>query len=147
MYADLVEIEQKLDWTITRKKVEVQDAVQRPTKVSRSSHIRTVHSRSGCEELRGVGWMGQGWMDAREVEGREGWEVSSRGGRPPSVHELGRTDLPPLSGLRGSQIGVHVGMPLESALFSLGGVLAQRTELDVLPHDLSLPPRVPLGPS
>ncbi|KAL7408971.1 hypothetical protein BDY24DRAFT_404835 [Mrakia frigida] len=39
MYADLVEMEQKLDWTITRKKVEVQDAVGRPVKVKRTIRV------------------------------------------------------------------------------------------------------------
>ena len=29
MYNDLLEMERRLDWTITRKRVEVQDALQR----------------------------------------------------------------------------------------------------------------------
>lgn len=48
MYADLVEMEQKLDWTITRKKVEVQDAVGRPTKVS----TRSLRSYAGGGRTR-----------------------------------------------------------------------------------------------
>lgn len=34
MYHDLLEMEKKLDWTMTRKKVEVQDALGRPLTVS-----------------------------------------------------------------------------------------------------------------
>lgn len=34
MYHDLLEMEKKLDWTMTRKKVEVQDALGRPMTVS-----------------------------------------------------------------------------------------------------------------
>lgn len=33
MYHDLVEMEKKLDWTMTRKKAEVQDAMGRPASV------------------------------------------------------------------------------------------------------------------
>jgi hypothetical protein len=34
MYQDLLEMERKLDWTVTRKKVEVQDALARSPTVS-----------------------------------------------------------------------------------------------------------------
>lgn len=34
MYQDLVNMERKLDWTITRKRTEVQDALSRPMTVS-----------------------------------------------------------------------------------------------------------------
>jgi SWI/SNF-related matrix-associated actin-dependent regulator of chromatin subfamily D len=34
MYQDLLEMERKLDWTMTRKKVEVQDALARIPTVS-----------------------------------------------------------------------------------------------------------------
>ena len=36
MYQDLVNMERKLDWTITRKRTEVQDALSRPMTVSRA---------------------------------------------------------------------------------------------------------------
>ncbi|CED83878.1 SWI/SNF transcription activation complex subunit [Phaffia rhodozyma] len=39
MYQDLVQMEQKLDWTITRKRAEIQDAVARPTKTKRQLRI------------------------------------------------------------------------------------------------------------
>jgi len=35
MYQDLLEMERKLDWTMTRKRVEVQDALARTPTVSR----------------------------------------------------------------------------------------------------------------
>ena len=34
MYRDLTEMEKNLDWTMTRKRVEVQDALGKPTPVS-----------------------------------------------------------------------------------------------------------------
>ena len=34
MYQDLINMERKLDWTITRKRTEVQDALSRPMTVS-----------------------------------------------------------------------------------------------------------------
>ena len=41
MYQDLLEMERKLDWTMTRKRVEVQDALARP---------HTVRVASMCAE-------------------------------------------------------------------------------------------------
>jgi hypothetical protein len=39
MYQDLLEMERKLDWTMTRKRVEVQDALGRiPTVSPRAEH-------------------------------------------------------------------------------------------------------------
>lgn len=46
MYQDLVEMEQKLDWTITRKRAEIQDAVARPTKVCLSFPSPFVHGEN-----------------------------------------------------------------------------------------------------
>jgi SWI/SNF-related matrix-associated actin-dependent regulator of chromatin subfamily D len=39
MYQDLVNMEKNLDWTITRKRSEVQDAMTRPLTVSITSRI------------------------------------------------------------------------------------------------------------
>lgn len=44
MYQDLLEMERKLDWTVTRKRVEVQDALSR-TPVVRS-HLRCTNSQN-----------------------------------------------------------------------------------------------------
>jgi SWI/SNF-related matrix-associated actin-dependent regulator of chromatin subfamily D len=36
MFEDLIKMEQKLDWTMLRKKAEVNDALGKPVRVSRS---------------------------------------------------------------------------------------------------------------
>ena len=43
MYHDLLEMEKRLDWTMTRKKVEVQDALGRPMTVSIGFPQRKTH--------------------------------------------------------------------------------------------------------
>lgn len=40
MYQDLLEMERKLDWTVTRKRVEVQDALSRTPTVRAISDAR-----------------------------------------------------------------------------------------------------------
>jgi hypothetical protein len=39
MFEDLLKMEQKLDWTILRKKAEVNDAIGKPTRVSYTSGL------------------------------------------------------------------------------------------------------------
>jgi len=47
MYQDLLEMERKLDWTMTRKKVEVQDALVRTPTTTRTLRIFLSHTVSG----------------------------------------------------------------------------------------------------
>ncbi|THG95970.1 hypothetical protein EW026_g5774 [Hermanssonia centrifuga] len=47
MYNDLLQMERKLDWTITRKRVEVQDAMGRPMTTTRTLRIFLSHTVSG----------------------------------------------------------------------------------------------------
>ncbi|KAL9710743.1 SWI/SNF and RSC complex subunit Ssr3 [Leucoagaricus gongylophorus] len=47
MYQSLLEMERKLDWTMTRKKVEVQDALSRTPTTTRTLRIFLSHSTSG----------------------------------------------------------------------------------------------------
>jgi len=47
MYQDLLEMERKLDWTMTRKKVEVQDALARNPTTTRTLRIFMSHTVSG----------------------------------------------------------------------------------------------------
>ncbi|EIW74788.1 SWI/SNF complex 60 kDa subunit [Coniophora puteana RWD-64-598 SS2] len=47
MYRDLVEMERKLDWTISRKRVEIQDALARSPSTTRTLRIFLSHTTSG----------------------------------------------------------------------------------------------------
>ncbi|KAH9980570.1 SWI/SNF complex subunit [Russula compacta] len=47
MYRDLLEMEKKLDWTITRKKAEVQDALGRTASTTRTLRLFLSHTVSG----------------------------------------------------------------------------------------------------
>ncbi|EMD32802.1 hypothetical protein CERSUDRAFT_143379 [Gelatoporia subvermispora B] len=47
MYTDLLQMERKLDWTMTRKRVEVQDALSRPVPATRTLRIFMSHTVSG----------------------------------------------------------------------------------------------------
>ncbi|KAH9921644.1 SWI/SNF complex 60 kDa subunit [Fomitopsis serialis] len=47
MYRDLLDMERRLDWTITRKRVEVQDALQRISPTTRTLRIFLSHTVSG----------------------------------------------------------------------------------------------------
>ncbi|KAI0060153.1 BAR-domain-containing protein [Artomyces pyxidatus] len=47
MYQDLLEMEKKLDWTMMRKKAEVQDALNRPAPTTRTLRLFLSHTVSG----------------------------------------------------------------------------------------------------
>ncbi|KIP06774.1 hypothetical protein PHLGIDRAFT_106629 [Phlebiopsis gigantea 11061_1 CR5-6] len=47
MYQDLVDMERKLDWTITRKRTEVQDTLSKPMTTTRTLRIFLSHTVSG----------------------------------------------------------------------------------------------------
>ncbi|OCH90078.1 SWI/SNF complex 60 kDa subunit [Obba rivulosa] len=57
MYTDLLQMERRLDWTMTRKRVEVQDALSRPIPTTRTLRIFMSHTVSG-----------QAWQQGADAE-------------------------------------------------------------------------------
>ncbi|KZT25067.1 SWI/SNF complex protein [Neolentinus lepideus HHB14362 ss-1] len=55
MYQDLLDMEKRLDWTMTRKRVEVQDALGRPVTTTRTLRLFLSHTVSGQEWQKGEG--------------------------------------------------------------------------------------------
>ncbi|TFK47128.1 SWI/SNF complex protein [Heliocybe sulcata] len=55
MYQDLLDMEKRLDWTMTRKRVEVQDALGRPATTTRTLRLFLSHTVSGQEWQKAEG--------------------------------------------------------------------------------------------
>ncbi|KZT05056.1 SWI/SNF complex 60 kDa subunit [Laetiporus sulphureus 93-53] len=58
MYRDLLDMERRLDWTVTRKRVEVQDALNRTVPTSRTLRIFLSHTVSGQTWQQGADGLG-----------------------------------------------------------------------------------------
>lgn len=63
MYRDLLQMERKLDWTMTRKRVEVHDALQRIIPVSRHTGLSGVICGCGVEMRLGFWAGGTAYVD------------------------------------------------------------------------------------
>ncbi|KAF9463399.1 SWI/SNF complex protein [Collybia nuda] len=91
MYQDLLEMERKLDWTMTRKRVEVQDALARIPTTTRTLRLFLSHTVSG-----------QLWQTGGEVianfetgEGIPAWSLKIEGRLLEVPNQRGRDKTPP----------------------------------------------------
>jgi len=97
MYQDLLEMERKLDWTIMRKKVEVQDALARSPTTTRTLRIFLSHTVSGQ-----VWQTGDGGPDGAERtvnfdtgEGIPAWQLKIEGRLLEVPNQRAKDKVPP----------------------------------------------------
>ncbi|TFY56624.1 hypothetical protein EVJ58_g7529 [Rhodofomes roseus] len=72
MYRDLLDMERRLDWTMTRKRVEVQDALQRIAPTTRTLRIFLSHTVSGQPWQQGA--EGEAKVNPETGEGIPAWQ-------------------------------------------------------------------------
>lgn len=91
MYQDLVNMERKLDWTITRKRTEVQDALARPMTTTRTLRIFLSHTVSGQPWQLGEGTQPE--VNAETGDGAPAWQLKIEGRllEPPNQRAKDRT--------------------------------------------------------
>ncbi|KIY65666.1 SWI/SNF complex 60 kDa subunit, partial [Cylindrobasidium torrendii FP15055 ss-10] len=75
MYQDLLEMERKLDWTITRKRVEIQDTLARPLSTTRTLRIFLSHTVANQVWQTG----GEETADPETGEGIPSWSLKIEG--------------------------------------------------------------------
>ncbi|KAI0944266.1 hypothetical protein AcW1_002018 [Taiwanofungus camphoratus] len=78
MYRDLLEMERRLDWTMTRKRVEVQDALQRIIPTTRTLRVFLSHMTSGQAWQQGTNESG-GKVNPETGEGIPAWSFRIEG--------------------------------------------------------------------
>ncbi|PCH42853.1 SWI/SNF complex 60 kDa subunit [Wolfiporia cocos MD-104 SS10] len=99
MYRDLLEMERRLDWTMTRKRVEVQDAIQRIAPTTRTLRIFISHTVSGQpwqQGIEGAGAEGDaGKVNPETGEGIPAWSLRIEGRLLEIPNQRAKDKVPP----------------------------------------------------
>ncbi|EPQ55665.1 hypothetical protein GLOTRDRAFT_138501 [Gloeophyllum trabeum ATCC 11539] len=93
MYQELLDMEKRLDWTMTRKKVEVQDALGRPVTATRTLRLFLSHTVSGQEwqKTEGVGED----VNFETGDGIPAWQLKIEGRLLEVPHQRSKDKAPP----------------------------------------------------
>ncbi|CCM01680.1 uncharacterized protein FIBRA_03744 [Fibroporia radiculosa] len=127
MYRDLLEMERRLDWTMTRKRVEVQDALARVIQTTRTLRIFLSHTVSGQawqQDGAGTGAADgdSGKANPETGEGIPAWtfRVEGRLIEPPNQRSRDRTPSRKLSSLIKS---IVVDLDRDTTLYPEGNIV------------------------
>jgi len=101
MYRDLLDMERRLDWTMTRKRVEVQDALQRISPTTRTLRIFLSHTVSGQPWQQGMergafsGAEGDPKVNPETGEGIPAWQLRIDGRLLEIPNQRAKDRVPP----------------------------------------------------
>jgi SWI/SNF-related matrix-associated actin-dependent regulator of chromatin subfamily D len=93
MYQSLLEMEKKLDWTMNRKKVEVQDALGRNPTTTRTLRLFLSHTVSG--QLWQTGEAGADGINFETGQGIPAWSLKVEGRLLELPNQRARDRVPP----------------------------------------------------
>jgi len=97
MYQDLLQMERKLDWTMTRKKVEVQDALVRTPTTTRTLRIFLSHTVSGQVWQKGETTLAEGdaSVNFETGQGIPAWAIKIEGRLLELQNQRAKDKVPP----------------------------------------------------
>jgi len=95
MYQDLLNMEKRLDWTMTRKRVEIQDTLGRPMTTARTLRLFLSHTVSGQPWQQGDTMPPDGTVNVETGEGIPAWQLKVEGRLLEIPNQRARDRVPP----------------------------------------------------